>query len=110
MPFKPGDAHINRRGRLPASTHIAATYRDLAADFPDPAPHEAALLRSAATLLYRGERCRDSAVAHRCVTEARKIISGLQTRRAVKAPPPPKPSFQERVAIARSGTAAREPA
>jgi hypothetical protein len=89
MAFKPGDPNINRRGRPLVSLQIAATYRDLAADFPDLASHEAALLRVAAALLYRGEKCRESAVAHRCVTEARKIIAGLQVRRAaaLKAKP-----------------------
>jgi hypothetical protein len=89
--FKLGDPNINRAGRPLTRLRIAALFEDLAVEFPDLAPHEAALLRVSAALLYRGEKCRDSAVAHRCVTEARKIIAGLQVRRAaaLKAAKPP---------------------
>jgi hypothetical protein len=58
------------------------------------------MLRNAASLLYRGERCRDSAVAHRCIAEARKCIAVLRTQRAAAVaalPPPPKPTTEERV-------------
>jgi hypothetical protein len=88
--FTKNDQRINRKGRLPASTHIAATFADLVIDFPDPAPSERKLLHVAATLLFRGESCKDNAVAHRCIGEARKIIAGLRSRRAAAAKPVPK--------------------
>jgi hypothetical protein len=103
MPFAKGDANINRRGRPSASADIAAVFRDLAADFPDLAPAEARMLRVCAALLYRGERCRVAAVAHRCIAEARKGIAALRTQRAAAVaalPPPPKPTTQERVRAA----------
>jgi hypothetical protein len=73
-----------RRSAGSAPAAIAATFRDLAV----------------ASLLYRGERCRDSAVAHRCIAEARKCIAALRTQRAAAVaalPPPPEPTTKERV-------------
>jgi hypothetical protein len=98
--FRKNDPRINRTGRPPAAMHIAATFKDLAADFPNLAPHETALLRSAAGLLFRAEHCRDAAVAHRCLSEARRTIAGLRARRAAvaaAAPKPPELSTAERV-------------
>jgi hypothetical protein len=85
MGFTKNDPRINRKGRLPASVHIAATFKDISADFPDLAPSERKLLHVAATLLFRGESCKDNAVAHRCCGEARKILAGLRRSRAVTA-------------------------
>jgi hypothetical protein len=86
------DPNINRKGRGSAPATIAALCRDLAEDFPDVRAHEKVMLRNAASLVYRSERCRDSAVAHRCADAARKIITTLRTQRAAAVaalPPPP---------------------
>jgi hypothetical protein len=101
--FAKNDPNINRKGRPLVSQIIGAVYRDLAVEFPDLAPPEAALLRIAATLLYRGERCRDSGTAHKCATEARKIISTLRAWRAAAAKPALKPPTHERLRAALAG-------
>jgi hypothetical protein len=111
MGFKLGDPNINRAGRPLTRLRITAVFEDLAVEFPDLAPHEAALLRVAAALLYRGEKCRDSAVAHRCVTEARKIIAGLQVRRAaaLKAKPVAHVPIRDELAAELEQAGGREP-
>jgi hypothetical protein len=75
----------NPRGRESASALIAATFHDLAVDFPNLAPHERVMLRNAASLLYRGERCRDSAVAHRCICRPADATCGRRSGSATPA-------------------------
>ena len=89
------DPNINRKGRGSAPATIAALCRDLAEDFPDVRAHERVMLRNAASLVYRSERCRDSAVAHRCADAARKIIATLRMQRAAAAAAIPKPPPEE---------------
>jgi hypothetical protein len=83
--FVKGDPRINRAGRTSAAADIAETARDLSAEFPNAALSESRLLKTAASLLYRGEHCSNPDIAHKCITEARRIIAGLRRGRAVVA-------------------------